>query len=259
MHYLTIATCIKGEDDYIDDYILIHQKLGCEHFIFLDRDGENLTNKFKGRSDITVIRYPEPHRHHESHGIIIKNFQGFSRWIAFLDCDQVLFSPINEDVRITLQEYERYAQLQPVWQSFGSNGHTKKTSGSVYERFTKRAKDDAGINNHTQGIADVSRCQPITPHDPHRVMVKPGEISVDENHRSVGDTPHISPHSQNKIFVAHYITKSQEEWDYKNRKGRADIPGQKMPYDHFQQHNAYMNEIEDTRIKEFWEKHCKNV
>lgn len=256
MKYLTIASCIKGEDDYIEDFIRFHWF--AEHFIFFDRDGENLTNKFKGRDNITVIRYPEPNTHHASHAAVVKNFQGFSRWIALIDCDQVLFSPTNDDVKVTLQEFEQYAQLQINWSSFGNNGHLTKTEGSVYERFIKCAALNHPTNNHTQGIIDVTRCRAIVPPDPHRVLVKPGQISVDENHRNVGDTPHISPPSQNKLFVAHYITKSKEEWDFKNQKGRSDIPGEKMPYSLYDQHNAYMNEVEDVRIRDFWLKHCKS-
>lgn len=256
MHYLTIATCIKGEDNYIDDYITIHKALGAEHFIFFDRDGDNLTNKFQGRSDITVVKYPEPNRHHHSHLYVIDHFQGFSRWIALLDCDQVLFSPTNTDLKITLQEFERYAQIQPVWNTWGDSGHLTKTEGSVYERFTKRAREDAPINNHTQGIIDVSRCEHTVPPDPHRVLVARGEISVDENHRNVGVTPHISPHSQNKLFVAHYISKSKEEWTYKNNKLRADT-GTRMDPTLFETHQAFCNEVEDTRIKDFWVKNCQ--
>ncbi len=257
MHYLTIATCIKEEDDYIDDYIRIHEALGVQAFIFYDRDGDNLTNKFKGRPNITVVKYPEPNRHHQSHLYTINHFQGFSRWIAFLDCDQVLFSPINTDLKVVLQEYEPYAQLQCAWSSHGDGGHQTRTEGSVYERFTMRAELDAGINNHTQGIADISRAKREIPPDPHRILVANGQMSVDENKRHVGNTPHISPHTQNRLFVAHYITKSREEWGQKNAKGRSDIPGMKMPYDLYDNHNSYMNAVEDTRIKEFWEKYCK--
>lgn len=256
MKYLTVATCIKMEDDYIDDFVLIHEKLGVEHFIFFDRDGDNLTDKFKGRDNITVVKYPEPNRHHHSHLYVIDHFQGFSRWIAFIDCDQVLFSPTNEDVRITLQEFEKYAQVQPVWETFGDSGHVEKLPGSVYERFTRRAKSDAGINNHTQGVADISRAAHMVPPDPHRILVAPGQVSVDENHRNVGITPHISPHSQNKLFVAHYISKSKEEWVFKNNKLRADT-GTRMDPALFEAHQKFCNEIEDTRIKEFWQKHCK--
>lgn len=257
MKYLTVATCIKMEDDYIDDFILIHEKLGVEHFIFFDRDGENLTNKFKDRPNITVVKYPEPNRHHESHLYVINNFQKFSRWIALIDCDQVLFSPTNLDLKLTLQEYEQHAQLQPVWETFGDGGHATKTNGSVYERFIKRARSDASINNHTQGIVDVSRAKATVPPDPHRVLVKDNEISVDENHRNVGITPHIIPHTQNKIFVAHYISKSKEEWIHKNNKMRSDT-GTRMDPTLFETHQTFCNEIEDTRIREFWDKYCKS-
>ncbi len=257
MHYLTIATCIKSEDHYIDNFIKIHEKLGAEAFIFFDRDGDNLTDKFKGRDDITVVKWPEPLRHHESHAYVVKNFQGFSKWIAFIDCDQVLFSPTNEDVRITLQEYEQHAQVQVCWETFGSSGHLIKEPGSVYERFTRRARSDAGINNHTQSVADISRVQPIVPPDPHRLVPINGFPSVDENHKDIGNTPHISPHTQNKLCVFHYYTKSKEEWDFKNNKGRSDIPGSKIHYGIFDDCNSYCNEIEDTRVKDFWKKHCK--
>lgn len=255
MHYLTVATCIKGEDSYIDDFVRIHQKLGVDAFIFYDRDGDNLTDKFQSVPNITVIKFPEPQRHHESHLVTIRKFQGMSRWIAFIDCDQVLF-PTNLDLKATLKEFEPYAQLQPVWQTFGDGGQETRTEGSVYERFLRRARDEAGINNHTQGVADISKAKAVLPPDPHRIVVADGQVSVDENRRNVGNTPHISPHTQNKIFVAHYISKSREEWQIKNDKMRADT-GTRMDPQLFDSHKSFCNEVEDTRLRDFWLTHCK--
>lgn len=260
MHYLTVATCIKQEDDYIDDFIAFNKAVGVEHHIFFDRDGNNLTNKFKDRKDITVVKFPEPYTHQYSHEYAVKQFQGFSKWIAFIDCDQALFSPIHKDVRVVLQEFEKYAQLQPCWETFGNSFLEKKENGSVFERFTKRANSNAEINNHTQGIADISKVEPRTPHDPHRLMVKHGELSVDENHNvlQIGGTnegtPHVNPHTQNKIFIPHYYTKSKEEWIKKNLKGRADIPGVKIPFEMYDSVNSFANEVDDFRLKDFWDK-----
>jgi hypothetical protein len=255
MYYLTVVTCIKQEDDYIDDFIKIHEKLGVESFIFYDRDGDNLTNKFKDKKNVTVVKYPEPNRHHHSHAYTVKNFQGHSKWMAFIDCDQVLFSPTNTDLKITMQQYEKFAQMQPVWETFGDSWLEKKEPGSVYTRFTKRAKSESGINNHTQSICDISKMQPIVPPDPHRLIPKIGEISVDENCIKIGDhNGTISlheKHTQNKIFVAHYILKSKEEFTIKNNKLRADT-GTRMDPELFYIQQKYCNEVDDFRIKDFW-------
>lgn len=259
MHYLTVATCIKGEDDYIDDFIMIHEKLGVESFIFFDRDDDNLTKKFQGRDNIHVVKYKEPLRHHEAHLHVVKHHGLHAKWIALIDCDQVLFPVQTKDLHVALREYEQYAQVQPVWHTFGSNGLKTKTDGSVYERFTRRAVDEEGINNHSQSIVQPTRIELVLAPDPHRQIPKRGEISVDENCKQVGDHNRtealIIPHSQNKLFVAHYILKSREEYITKQNKNRADT-GTRMN-DLFDEQNRYCNAVEDTRIRDYWLANCK--
>lgn len=260
MYYLTVATCVKQEDDYIDDFITIHEKLGVESFIFYDRDGDNLTNKFKGKNNITVVKYPEPNRHHHSHAYTVQHFQGHSKWIAFIDVDQVLFSAENIDLKEALKKYEPYAQIQPVWETFGDSWKDNKEPGSIYERFIRRAKsEEQSMNCHTQAICDISKIKPIIPPDPHRLCPNPGEISVDENCKKIGDSngtlSQLNPHTQNKLFVAHYIAKSKEEFITKNNKLRADT-GTRCDPKVFDLYRTYCNEVEDTRIKDFWEQYC---
>jgi len=256
MYYLTVATCIKQEDDYIDDFINIHEKLGVESFIFYDRDGDNLTNKFKDRKNIIVVKYPEPNRHHHSHAYTVQNFQGHSKWIAFIDCDQVLFAPGQTDLKVAMQKYESFAQVQPVWETFGCSLKDNREPGSVYERFIKRAKsDEQSMNCHTQSVCDISKMQPIIPPDPHRLCPKEGQISVNEKCEKIGDhhktLSQLNPHSQDYLFVAHYIAKSKEEFDIKNNKLRADTGTRSDPAT-FNLYRTYCNDVEDTRIRDFW-------
>jgi hypothetical protein len=114
-----------------------------------------------------------------------------------------------------------------------------------------RAKGDAGINNHTQFICQPSRTLPIRTHDPHHPQLPPHEISVNTNKTQIIG-PFGKPPIHDKLWVAHYISKSKEEWSIKNAKGRADVFGEKMPFDLFDHHDVFCNEEKEERVLQLW-------
>src|SRR5579871_4616539 len=114
-----------------------------------------------------------------------------------------------------------------------------------------RAAPNAGINNHTQFICQPDRTLALRTHDPHHPQLPDGEISVNTNKARVIGPFNVPPH-HDVLWVAHYISKSREEWDIKNAKGRADIWGAKMPYDLFDQHDTFCNAEREDRVLELW-------
>src|SRR5574338_834150 len=141
MYYLSSCSIVKNEDNYIDDFVTIHKGLGVEFFLFFDRSDNPLSERFRGRDDIKVIHFPEPNRHHYAWMEGVKYFQGKSRWVQFIDIDQVTVPMKTNDIKVMLQDYEAYASLGLNWHSFGSNGReTEPELGlSTYEAYTKRS------------------------------------------------------------------------------------------------------------------------
>jgi hypothetical protein len=251
MYYLSSCSIVKNEDNYIDDFVAIHKHLGVEFFLFFDRSDNPLSERFKGRKDIQVIHFPEPNRHAHAWREGVKNLTGKSKWVQFVDIDQVVVPKKTNDIKVMLQDYEQFATLSLNWHSFGSNGLETEPTVSTYEAYTKRANGTEGINNHIQSIVQVERCTQTTWHDPHHPPLALPEYQVNENKQSFRG-PFNKPPVQNVGFIAHYYTRSREYWAKKLAKMRADTGTSSGTMADFDHHQTYMNAVEDLTVKNIW-------
>lgn len=255
MYYLASCSIVKNEDDYIEDFITIHKHLGVEFFLFFDRSANPLSERFKGRSDIQVIDYPEPNRHAHAWRDGVQYFQGKSKWVQFIDIDQVTVPKHTNDIKVLLQDYEQNPSLGLNWHSFGANNYEVEPQSSTYEAYTKRAEGKTPINNHIQSIVQVEHAEVKTWGDPHHPPLHYGKFQFNER-REAFKGPWNIPPSQNKGFIAHYYTRSREYWAKKCAKLRADTGTVGSTVEEFDHHQSYMNTIDDDTVKKIWEQ-CK--
>lgn len=251
MHYLSSCSIVKNEDNYIDDFVEIHKKLGVEFFLFFDRSDNPLSERYKGRTDIKVIHFPEPNRHAHAWREGVKFFKGKSKWVQFIDIDQVTVPMQTNDIKVMLQSYEAWGSLGLNWHSFGSSFRDTEPNISTYEAYTWRAEGSTPINNHIQSIVQVDFVRSDIWNDPHHPPMMPQQLQINER-RQVFSGPFNIPPSQNIGFIAHYYTRSKEYWAKKCAKMRADTgtPGGNMAdFDH---HQTYMNKVEDLTVKNIW-------
>ena len=61
-----------------------------------------------------------------------------SRWIAFIDLDEFLFSPTGRPLPEMLREYERWPGVGVNWAVFGTSGHRARAPGLVIENYVHR-------------------------------------------------------------------------------------------------------------------------
>lgn len=246
---------------YILQFYQIHKYLGVEFFLFFDRstEGTPLIEVFKNHNDVKVIHFPEGpdgvHANAWKEGV--RYYQGKSKWVQFVDIDQVVVPMKTNDIKVMLQDYENCGSLGLNWQTFGSNSKLEEPiNQSSYEVYTKRAISLAGINNHIQSIVQVDKAVVQKWHDPHHPILQSQYKQVNEN-KIPFTGPFNMPPTQNVGFIAHYYTRSQSYWKIKCDKLRADVacaPGGK--YEEFFHHNVYMNAEEDSTVKNIWDK-CK--
>lgn len=255
MKYLTLGSCLKQEEPYMMDFIKYHRYVGVEHFVFLDREFGPLSELLKNEPDVEIIHFPDvpENVHAEGWAKLVAHNQGKTKWLALIDADEVLVPEQTDDVKNILRHYEEYASLQINWKIFGAGGQDEKLPGSLYERFVMRAKNNEGVNNHTQFICQPDRTLALRTHDPHHPRLPDNESSVNTKFVKVNG-PFSIPPVHDVLWCAHYITKSREEWQMKNAKGRADIFGQKMPFDMFDDHNRIGNAEREERVLELWKK-----
>lgn len=254
MKYLTLGSCLKQEEAYMADFVKYHRHVGVEHFVFFDREYSPLTKLLGDEPDVEIIHFPDipQNVHAVGWGQLIKHNQGKTKWLALIDADQVLVPVKQTDVKEVLKNYEDFASLQCNWHTFGSSGRIEKGEGSLYERFLMRATSQEGINNHTQFICQPDRTLAVRTDDPHHAKMPVNEVSVNTNKVIIPNSPFNIPPLHDTMFVAHYISKSKEEWATKNAKGRADIFGDKMPFNLFDEHDRFCNVEKEERILELW-------
>lgn len=255
MYYLASCSICKNEDNYIDNFVKIHKALGVEFFLFFDRSDNPLSKRYAGRSDIKVIHYPEPNRHAHAWRDGVQFFKGKSKWVQFIDIDQVAVPMQTNDLKVMLQDYEQFASLGLNWHSFGADSREvePEVGLSTYEAYTKRADSLTPINNHIQSILQPDRVQIQVWNDPHHPPVNPGEVQVNERKQSFSGPWNIPP-SQNVGFIAHYYTRSREYWAKKCAKLRADTGTAGSTLAEFDHHQSYMNTVEDFTVKNIWDK-----
>lgn len=257
MHYLTSCSMVKQENPYIKDFVKIHRYLGVEHFLFFDREQNNLSEIFKHDKDIEVIYFPETpmtrHAHAWRDGVI--HLTGKSKWVQFIDIDQVVVPKQVTDIKVMLQNYEKYASLGLNWHTFGNSGReTEPEEGiSTYEAYTMRAVDQTPINNHIQSIVQPDRVEQVIWNDPHHPTVKKGETQINSI-LSPFKGPFNVPPFQDIGFIAHYYTRSKQYWANKIAKMRADTGTAVGTMADFEHHQTYLNAVEDLTIKEIWNK-----
>jgi hypothetical protein len=258
LYYLSSCSIVKNEDNYIDDFVKIHKYLGVEFFLFFDRSDNPLSEKYKNRKDIKVIHYPEPNRHAHAWRDGVEYFKGKSRWVQFIDIDQVTVPMLTNDIKVMLQQYEPNFSLGLNWQTFGANGRETEPEldVSTYEAYTRRASPLTPINNHIQSIVQVEHAQVKIWNDPHHAPMNNRRFQFNERKECFNGPWNIPP-SQDIGFIAHYYTRSREYWAKKCAKLRADtgtIGSTPAEFDH---HQSYMNTDEDLTVKKIWES-CKN-
>jgi hypothetical protein len=183
----------------------------------------------------------------------LQNYGRSSRWMAFIDLDEFLFSPTGRPLPEVLPEYERWPGVGANWAVFGTSGHLTKPDGLVTECYVRRTKR-RGYNDKIRSIVDPRRVRSFCL--AHFFMFN-GEppVAVDEKHRPIygrKGSPYASTEevSWEKLRVNHYTTRSEEEFRRKLKLVRPDT-GRLREYKETQLERmlTVMNEVEDRTIQ----------
>jgi len=244
-YYLSVCCIFKNEAEYIEEWLRFYDLLGVEHFYLYDNvsmDGyaDVLAPWIAaGRVSLYHIDMPAPQLPAYSHCILTLGHE--SRWIAFLDVDEFLFSPIQTDLRHFLEPFENQAAVAANWVLFGPSGHQNKPPGLVTLSYTLRS--DTSLCTFEAGLLKQPQLDPLDPRNYHPICshVK----SIVNAQEVVGVyTPHHFAYRNDRLAVSaagrpirdsfsdevaidvlrvnHYHSRSWEEFRRKIQRGRAD-------------------------------------
>lgn len=228
--------CIaKNEDDYIQEWIDYHKKLGFDDiFIF-----QNNWRWHGACENVHKIEFDGPNMQQPAYNFFSYKMKDHFEWAAFFDVDEFLVLKKHNNISEFLNEYANFPAIGINEVLFGNNFLTQKTEEkSVLKRFTRRQN---AINMHIKTFIRLDQDFHMFTHHPSIVWY------------CTKGFPHTGPFNhEGSIDVAqlnHYFCKTQEEFVDKIEKGLADNVLEKRTFDDFHRHN--FNDIEDYDAMNF--------
>jgi len=243
MYNLSAVGVCKMDTWYIPEWIAYHRLLGIEGFLMISFDKDPAI-----RAEMTALSQQfdfELRFENFAWGSSVYNnlqpyIKSYTKWCAYIDCDEFIYLPEGGTLTEMLREYEEYGGLSMSWRCYGSSDLEKRQELTT-ESFVYRAKDSFLPNAHQKIIVQTKYLGAFnTPH-----FAETDEPLVDENFDVV---PWVlkSGHpirSANRVRVNHYLLRSKE--DYENKKKRAsDVGG--LPPTYWDE--SQVNEVYDDGI-----------
>lgn len=251
---LAVVAILKNEGHYLKEWLDYHLLAGVDHFYLYDNDStdnyQEIIAPYIKAGLVTSKYFPGKKMQLAAYDDAVQNYRFNCRYMAFIDLDEFIFpkntaGTITEKIDGILKNFPDASGLSIHWQCFGSNGQEKADySRGVLERFTRRAKknfcletdkyDDSAIkrgvgNAFFKTVLNPRRIKDV---GPHFVLCSEGNYTVNENGIKTPNALGMSPISAEKIVVNHYFTKSLEEFNLKNTRGRVHNGGN-WPANHF--------------------------
>ena len=272
--YLTAVAAIKNEAPYLDEWLAFCVAEGFDRVLLYDNastdDSTKVHQPWIEAGFVELVDWPL----HWKSGSQTKAFvdalarlRGRTRWAAFIDVDEYLFSPTGLTVAEMLKQYEAHAGVIVNWQCYGSSGHEAQPGGLTIESYTRRARTNWARNRRVKTIVDPLLA--VRPRSAHLFEVAEGSSLVTEDFRPVrvvrtangrrmlrhlaARLPYVAfdPYSKTEpsirqvsvstLRINHYVTRSRAEMPlkYKDR----DSMTERDRLSHARYHDR--NEVED--------------
>jgi hypothetical protein len=229
-YYLSACAIFRNEAPYLEEWLVFHLGVGIEHFYLYENrstdDFRSVLTPFLERRQVTLVDWPKPHGQKAAYRHCLHYIAMESRWVAFLDLDEFLFSPERRDIRPILEKNRELASLQIRRATFGSSGHRSKPADGVLQSYTRRAAEIRG----PKSVANPRLIRAI--HNPHQFSM----WGDDETHFC------------DELRINHYWSRSIEELLEKIQRGDAWFRRPRL-IDYHLSEEAKLNEVEDRCIQ----------
>jgi hypothetical protein len=223
-HYLSVCAIYRDEAAYLREWVEFHKLVGVERFYLYDNssvdESRSVLAPFESRGEVVVRDWAEFPGQIAAYEDCVRRHRDESRWIAFIDIDEFLFSPPGRPVAEVLREFEPFPGVGVNWANFGTSGHVAKPDGPVIANYLDRTINPRA-RRAIKSIVDprrVASCESV-----HYFNYLDGP-TVDENKRPIeGPDPAFTSSPSRKLLrINHYGPKSEEEYERKISRRRAD-------------------------------------
>lgn len=232
---LAIGAIVRNEAPYLLEWIAYHRAVGIERFFIADNESDDGTTELLARlareTDFVVhIPFADVRKgavQLAAYRHIVSTYGPTTRWLAFIDADEFLVpdAPLTSVRPILEGMAPKVGGIGVNWAIYGSSGAAKASDGLVLERFARRGKQAHPVNRHYKSIVRPEAVA-STVRNPHAMRLRWGYAYVHADgsplkldaKRGSGLSAEIrwAP-----LKLAHFVTKSREEFARKAARGRA--------------------------------------
>jgi len=220
-----VCAIFRNEAPYLREWIEFHRIAGIERFyLYQNNSGDDWRQALEpyvenGVVEVIDWRVPSPTQVPAYHHFA-RAHAGRAKWVAFIDCDEFLFSPVAATVTEVLEQapFSGFGAIAVNWMCFGGSGHEQCSDGLVTERFTWRLVDNFGTNAFYKSIVRMDRLESAGL-NAHLFNVRGGTFN--QRGQPVTNTYSFPP-AHEPLRINHYVTKSREEFVRRIAHGRVD-------------------------------------
>ena len=223
---VAICTVLRDERRYILEWIAHHRLLGVERFLIYDNEsrdgGERLLAALQARGLAAVVTWKGGSLQTQLDAFLAgaKALRFNADFVAFLDLDEFLGLDGDESLTSVLRSMPADVSALAVCQRvFGSGWRPAFEPDLVTARFTSRAPDSRDEHRWVKTIARPEFVLHFT--SPHSVALSFGRYVMTDGlpfrpgaHAGAADRL-----SHGRVHINHYMLKSREEFEAKQRRG----------------------------------------
>ena len=254
---IALVAIACNEDNYLREWFSYHNNIGFDDIYVYQN---NWQFKEEVPSFVHLIDWPGEVQQLNAYNDFIKNKSKEYDWALFIDVDEYFVPNQFKDAKEAFEYYKNYYGVGFNWKLFGSNGLEKADySKGVIERFTK---SQYGLNKHIKTAINLKKCNEMCIIDyvrfcnPHFVGIAIRyffTMRADLMKYVMGPFSEIdmfSTKTWDKPYIAHYITKSKEEFLERRSRVRADTNSARSNLEGFwNEHN--LNEVDNFDVVKF--------
>lgn len=232
---VAVIAIVKNEEPYLIEWIAYYRLLGVTQIIMFDNESRDKTYEIlKKLEENRIVRvekiFDKDCEEHSPQYFAYKRGTDMAttEWILFCDLDEFLFIDNKMKIREFVSRFDENISIIGLnWRAFGSSNIEAYEDRPVLERFKLGSVSQNESNRWFKSIARRTRIRrpgihvPIAPGKRVHADGSPLANRIgDDNRKSRSTTVSIV---HDPAAMAHFGTKSKEEFDAKIARGRAGV------------------------------------
>jgi glycosyl transferase family 92 len=212
---LAVCTIFRDEARYLAEWVSFHRLQGVERFYLYDNrstdDWRSALGPEIAAGIVEVRDWPLVPGQGASATDCFQRHRRDTRWIAYIDVDEFLFSPTGRPLPEILRSFDTHPSVAVSRHTYGTSGWEHPPEGLVTENYLWRAADDFIGNHWVKSIVYPRKV--VRYATPHNFWLR-GD-AVGEDRRRVEAS--LRAPTFELLRINHYYTKSLEEFRRKIR------------------------------------------